>query len=103
MLQILRKNTEAKFYCTKIGPEAKKFGEVKFFWIFLRHVLDDVLDLGLLVVEREICEVCVQSLASIQLKQVVVGPGGKTVKNNLCNLFCLTAIAVGLGIAARAA
>ena len=33
MLQILGKNTEAKFFCRKKGPEAKKFGEVKFFWI----------------------------------------------------------------------
>ena len=31
MLQILGKNTEAKFYCRKKGPEAKKNGEVKFF------------------------------------------------------------------------
>ena len=48
-----------------------------------RHVLDDVLDLGLIVVEREVGEVRVQTLASIQLKQVVVGPGGKTMNNNL--------------------
>ena len=33
MLQILGKNTEAKFFCRKEGPEARKFGEVKFFWI----------------------------------------------------------------------
>ena len=50
---------------------------------FFLHVLNDVLDLGLLVVEREVCEVRVQTLASIQLKQVVVGNGGKTMKDNL--------------------